>query len=85
MTVYVDNMRSSNGRSMKCHMIADTVEELFQIADKIGVRRHWVQSSSKAQIHFKISLAKRRRAINMGAEKITTRELALKLSKRRKS
>ena len=52
MPVYVDNMRASYGRMKMCHMIADSVAELLEMADKIGVQRRWFQMTSHP--HFDI-------------------------------
>lgn len=45
MTVYVDNFdsMSSAGRGQWSHMIADTEEELHEMAEKIGLHRSWFQ------------------------------------------
>lgn len=71
MTVYVDDMRASFGRMIMCHMVADTEEELHQMADRVGVARKWYQKN-----HYDITLSKRRIAIAYGAKEITLRELA---------
>lgn len=83
MTVYVDDMykypMGQFGRMKMSHMVADTVEELLEMADKIGVARKWIQHAEKGKgwVHFDISISARRRAIAAGAKQITLRELAL--------
>ena len=68
MSVYVDNVRHKFGRMIMCHMWADTLEELFVMADKIGVARKWLQQPPKASwVHFDISLGKKELAIRNGA------------------
>jgi hypothetical protein len=52
-------------------MIADTSEELLQMADSIGVARRWIQESATFQEHFDISLSKRALAVKKGAIEIT--------------
>lgn len=75
MTVYVDDFyKSPQGwhRGMRMsHMIADTEEELFTMADRIGVQRKWYQGD-----HFDISYAKRVLALRAGAVEVTRQELA---------
>jgi hypothetical protein len=65
MPVYVDDMRASYGRMKMCHMLADTVAELLDMADKIGVDRKWFQALSHP--HFDICMAKRKLAVAAGA------------------
>ncbi len=74
MPVYVDDMRAKFGRMILCHMIADTTEELLQMADKIGVKRKWIQKPGTPDEHFDISLVKRSSAIFHGAIEITWRQ-----------
>lgn len=82
MTVFVDTMRAPFGRMIMCHMIADTKEELLQMADQIGVQRKWIQYEGTYKEHFDISLGKRALAIKAGAVEITWRELANKIRER---
>ena len=82
MTVYVDNMRAAYGRMKMCHMIADSTEELFAMADKIGVQRKWLQSAGTHREHFDIALSKRALAVQAGAVEVTMRELGRMLRNR---
>lgn len=70
MTVYVDNYRAKFGRMIMCHMAADTLEELHQMAEKIGMKRSWFQGD-----HYDVSLTRRKLAIEFGAKEISSREL----------
>lgn len=79
MTVYVDNMRAKFGQMIMCHMIADSTEELFAMADKIGVKRKWIQKAGTRFEHFDICLSKRVKAILGGAVEITRFDLAKRL------
>lgn len=76
MSVYVDDMRASFGNMVMCHMIADSTEELLQMADVIGVQRKWIQKANFPDEHFDIALSKRKLAIKAGAKQISMRELA---------
>ncbi len=80
--VYVDNMGVKFGRMIMCHCIADTQSELFEMMDKIGVQRKWVQDYNSPREHFDIALSKKKLAIQFGAKEITMRELATITSNR---
>lgn len=75
MAVYVDDMRAPFGNMVMCHMWADTREELFAMADRIGVQRRWFQRPSSVKLpgmdasweHFDIAQSKRALAIRFGA------------------
>lgn len=75
MTVYVDDMYKlplGKFRRMKMsHMVADTVDELHQMADKIGVQRRWFQGD-----HYDICMSKRTLAVQLGAKEVSIREIA---------
>lgn len=80
--VYVDNFQAKYGRMTMCHMIADTQTELFEMVDKIGVQRKWIQNLGTPREHFDICLNKKRLAIEYGAKEINMRELAAITSNR---
>lgn len=65
MTVYVDSARNPYGRMLMSHMVADGVEELFEMADRIGVARRHFQPGSFP--HFDLSQSYRSRVVNAGA------------------
>lgn len=75
MAVYVDSMRAAFGRMIMCHMWADTREELFAMADRIGVARKWFQRPAHVDLpgmnasweHFDIAMSKRALAVKAGA------------------
>jgi hypothetical protein len=73
--VYIDNFNAKFGRMTMCHMVADTKEELIEMADKIGVARKWIQSEGTAHEHFDICLSKKKKALELGAKEITFREM----------
>jgi hypothetical protein len=81
--VYVDDMYDFKkygtdigrfGRMKMSHMLADTTEELLEMADKIGVQRKWIQHAGTSREHFDICMSKRKKAIEWGAKAITWRE-----------
>ncbi|WP_420584888.1 DUF4031 domain-containing protein [Ruegeria sp.] len=82
MAVYVDNMRANFGRMKMCHMMADTTQELLEMADRIGVQRKWLQKAGTAYEHFDIALSKRALAVNAGAQEVTMRDMGMLIRKR---
>lgn len=74
MAIYVDDMRAPYGRMVMCHMVADTLEELHEMADRIGVARRWFQGDASWP-HYDIALSKRKLAVEFGAVEVTRREL----------
>lgn len=76
MTVYVDDVQHPFGNMIMCHMWADTLDELFAMADRIGVQRKWLQGHptlslpqfrKASWVHFDIALSKKTLAIKAGA------------------
>lgn len=84
MGVYIDDMEWPFGRMKMNHMIADTTDELNQMADKIEVARKWIQYPGTPKEHYDISLSKRRLAIQLGAIQITWMQLSKVVYKRSK-
>ncbi len=85
MAVYVDDMHLTSmgkyGRMKMCHMVADTVEELHAMADKIGMQRKWYQGPPKTiNPHYDIGMGKRALAVQAGAIEITMKESVMILS-----
>ena len=75
MAVYVDNMKAKFGRMIMCHMVADTEQELAEMAKAIGVNLKWWQYKGKKKSHFDICLAMREKAVKLGAVEITVSDL----------
>lgn len=73
MSVYVDNARNKFGRMRMCHMMADSLDELHAMADRIGLKRTWFQPQSSP--HYDVSLEKRKLAIQYGAIEVDRRQL----------
>jgi len=66
MSVYVDQLADHGWRLGKsCHMIADTLEELHAMAERIGMKRAWFQPKSFP--HYDLVASRRKRAIAAGA------------------
>lgn len=82
MAVYVDHMEAAYRGMIMCHMMADTTEELLAMADKIGVKRKWIQHQGSYMEHFDICLSKRAKAVAAGAKEIGWREAGNLLKER---
>ncbi|WP_431892690.1 DUF4031 domain-containing protein [Micromonospora haikouensis] len=89
MAVYVDNARIParvNGTSGRwSHLTADTVEELHQFAQSIGLQRGWFQTCKTRcapvgqpcpHWHYDVAASKRAQAIAAGAKEIDLRQWA---------
>ncbi len=78
MAVYVDNIRDYGWRhGPSCHLIGDTVEELIEFAEMIGLRHEWFQPKSSP--HFDLTVVGRDLAIEHGAIELVAREFVVKL------
>jgi hypothetical protein len=82
MSVYVDSVMHPLGRMKMSHMVADSTEELFAMADRIGVDRLWIQCAGTHREHFDVCAAKREKALRAGACAVTTRFIGEFLRKR---
>lgn len=80
--VYVDNFRAKYRTMIMCHMVADTLEELHEMADKIGVKRKWFQGHDNRP-HYDICKTKRALAIKNGAVEVSPKEIVQVLKKYR--
>ena len=75
MSVYIDNMNAPYGRMKMCHLFADTIKELHEMIDKIGVKRKWFQTKNIRFPHYDICLSKKKLAIENGAIEVSYRDL----------
>lgn len=57
MSVYVDKAKNPYGRMLMSHLIADSLEELHEAANKIGVKKKWFQD--KDMPHYDICQTKK--------------------------
>lgn len=75
MSVYVDLCNySSNGRKWG-HLVADTEEELHELAEAIGLKRKWFQNRPGGIPHYDVTRSKRDKAIKAGAKEINYNEM----------
>lgn len=66
MPVYVDSEGIPwQGRAW-CHLVADTLEELHNFAQQLGLKRHWFQDRSFYP-HYDVTMPVRQRALRLGA------------------
>lgn len=66
MAVYVDDPMWVFRGMIMCHMEADTIEELHEMADKLELRREWFQDHPRHP-HYDLSKSKRAQALKLGA------------------
>ena len=70
MSVYVDALKPTK-RSKRwpflfaCHLLADDVDELHAMANRIGMRRAWFQPRSRP--HYDLNPSRRAHAVRLGA------------------
>lgn len=77
MTVYVDDARilarvkgGPPNEARWSHLWADTLEELEDFAQKLGLNPKWLQADSA--YHYDVVETKRRLAISIGAQPVST-------------
>lgn len=75
MGVYVDDMFVRFKGMLMCHLMADTLEELHDMAESIGLKRDWFQDT-KSGPHYDVASSKRKSAIRNGAVEITKMQMA---------
>jgi hypothetical protein len=68
--VYIDN----KGKMGWSHLIADSILELHDFANKIGLKYVWFQSKPKKP-HYDIKGMMRKRAIENGAKIVSSKEI----------
>ena len=83
MAVYVDDARIPWRGRRWSHMVADTPDELYAAAGRLGLRREWAQDRGRT-LHYDLPDELRERAIELGVAKpLTWRELAGRRSAQR--
>lgn len=76
MSVYVDKPKHRLMRMKMCHLVADTIEELKDMAGQIGCHPEWFQISRSGIPHFDIPMFRRNDAVQRGAIELDRREMA---------
>ena len=74
MSVYVDKLQETRIKVSCgkwpyrefCHLTADTLTELHEMADKIGLKRSWFQPH-RSYPHYDLTKNKRAQAVKAGA------------------
>lgn len=74
MPVYIDFQQNRLGRMKMSHMIADSLDELHAMADRLGLKRAWFQVSRSGIPHYDICQSKRSLALGYGAIELERRE-----------
>jgi hypothetical protein len=72
MSVYVDQPIHRFRHMLMCHMLADSPEELHEMADRIGMARKWYQRDASTP-HYDLPKEKRAEAIAAGAIEVDRR------------
>lgn len=71
--VYIDDANISYGRMIMCHMVADSLEELHEMAERLSLRKYFQDKPRKP--HYDICLKKKNLALRLGAVEVRSREL----------
>jgi uncharacterized protein DUF4031 len=77
MPVYIDKAAIGFRRMIMSHMIADTLEELHEMAALIGMKREWFQPKSFP--HYDVAKGRRVRALTYGAIECDRRTFVMHL------
>lgn len=76
--VYVDDMHLTEmgrfGRMRMCHMIADSTEELLNMAALIGIGARHIQKAGTYKEHFDICVSMRKKALRF----VNVREVSMR-------
>jgi hypothetical protein len=85
MAVYVDEpVWEGRGRRW-CHLVGDSPEELAEFADRLGLRRAWLQAKTGRpwKDHYDLPSWARDEAVRLGAVELSMREMGAYLARRR--
>ncbi len=70
MPVYVDTAEWPFRGQLYCHVMADELDQLHAMADKIGLKRSWFQNKRGSTPHYDLAPSKRALAVANGAVEI---------------
>lgn len=70
MTVYVDDSKIPHRGTVWCHLMADSFSELEGFARKLNLHPSWRHGD-----HYDLTPSKRAKAVQLGAQQVTAREL----------
>lgn len=83
MSVYVDSERNTYRHMIMCHMVADTLDELHDMAQRLGLKRQWFQVSRGGMPHYDVCQTKRAQAVKFGAVEVNRRQMVELMKKER--
>jgi hypothetical protein len=83
MPVYIDKANLPYRNMKMCHMIADTEEELHDMALKIGMKKSWFQKNASFP-HYDVCLMRKKIALELGTIEVDRRALVYKMREIRK-
>lgn len=78
--IYVDNSKIYIGRSICCHMFADTEDELHKAAAAIGLGR-FAYTRGEVLAHYNVCWSKRKKAVALGAAQVDQHWLRERIAK----
>ena len=67
MAVYVDNARVEWRGQRWCHLVADSLDELHEFAQRLGLKRTWFQDKASYP-HYDVTAFTREKALSLGAK-----------------
>jgi hypothetical protein len=85
VSCYVDGLANRGwklrGHSVRsCHLIADSLNELHEMARAIGMKREWFQAPPQASLpHYDLTAPRRAEALNRGSIPLDRRAFVAKL------
>ena len=83
MPIYVDPLIDYGWKlGPSCHLTSDTLDELHEFAEKIGMKRSWFQLSAGREIpHYDLTAGKRKLAVAKGAIELSRDEMCDRILK----
>lgn len=76
MAVFVGTIEYAFDRMKMFHLVADNLDQLHQMVDKIGISRRWFQNTKSDGIpHYDICKSKKVLAIQHGAIELNDRQI----------